>query len=103
MFLLNHANMFYAPFYNVKKLRALRHPYFGNKLYRNDGEHFIEVSEAAGIHGSGLNFGLSAAVSDLNGDHWPDLYVTNDYDEQDFCYLNNGDGTFREVSHTLFG
>ncbi|MBT1709650.1 VCBS repeat-containing protein [Fulvivirgaceae bacterium PWU5] len=103
MFLLNHANMFYAPFYNVKKLRALRHPYFGNKLYRNEGEHFVEVSEAAGIHGSGLNFGLSAAISDLNGDHWPDLYVTNDYDEQDFCYVNNGDGTFREVSHTLFG
>lgn len=103
MFLLNHANMFYAAFFNTSRLRNLRHPYFGNKLYRNDSGKFVEVSEEAGIHGSGLNFGLSAAVSDLNHDNWPDIYVTNDYEEQDFCYINNGDGTFKEVSHTLFG
>lgn len=103
MFLLNHANMFYAAFFNTSRLRNLRHSYFGNKLYRNDNGKFVEVSEEAGIHGSGLNFGLSAAVSDLNHDDWPDIYVTNDYEEQDFCYINNGDGTFREVSHTLFG
>lgn len=103
MFLLNHANMFYAAFFNTSKLRNLRHPYFGNKLYRNDGGKFVEVSEVAGIHGSGLNFGLSAAVADLNHDNWPDIYVTNDYEEQDFCYINNGDGTFSEVSHTIFG
>ncbi len=103
MFLLNHANMFYSSLLNVKKLRSLRHPYFGNKLYRNEGNRFVEVSEKAGIHGSGINFGLSAAISDLNADGWPDIYVTNDYDEQDFCYVNNRNGTFREVSHTLFG
>ena len=103
MFLLNHANMFYSVFFNVKRLRNLRHPYFGNKLYRNDHGKFVEVSEQAGIHGSGLNFGLSAGISDLNFDGWPDIYVTNDYDEQDFCYINKGDGTFKEVSHTLFG
>lgn len=103
MFLLNHANMFYAAFFNVKRLRNLRHPYFGNKLYRNDVGKYTEVSAAANIHGSGLNFGLSAAISDLNGDQWPDIYVTNDYEEQDFCYINNRNGTFSEVSHTLFG
>jgi enediyne biosynthesis protein E4 len=103
MFLLNHANMFYSVFFNVKRLRNLRHPYFGNKLYRNDQGKFVEVSEQAGIHGSGLNFGLSASISDLNSDGWPDIYVTNDYDEQDFCYINKGNGTFKEVSHTLFG
>lgn len=103
MFLLNHANMFYAAFFNTSRLRNLRHPYFGNKLYRNDGGKFVEVSAAAGIHGSGLNFGLSAAVSDLNHDDWPDIYVTNDYEEQDFCYINNRDGTFTDVSHTVFG
>lgn len=103
MFLLNHANTFYSSLFNTKKLRRLRHPFFGNKLYRNDNLKFVEVSEAAGIHGSGLNYGLSVAVSDLNGDQWPDLYVTNDYDEQDFCYINQRDGTFREVSHEAFG
>ena len=64
---------------------------------------FNEVSAEAGIHGSGLNFGLSAAISDLNFDGWPDIYVTNDYEEQDFCYINNRDGTFREESHKMFG
>lgn len=103
MFLMNHANTFYAPFVNTKKLRNLRHPYFGNKLFRNDNMKFVEVSKEAGIHGGGLNFGLSAAISDINMDNWPDLYVTNDYDEQDFCYINNMDGTFREVSSEIFG
>ena len=106
MLLLNHANMFYAAFFNTKRLRNLRHPYFGNKLYRNEGGKspiFTDVSKESGFHGSGLNFGLSAAISDLNFDNWPDIYVTNDYEEQDFCYINNRDGTFREVSHTIFG
>ncbi len=112
MFLLNHANMFYSAFFNTTRLRNLRHPYFGNKLYRNDSPRdqsgqrinlrFTEVSANSGIHGSGLNFGLSAAITDINHDRWPDIYVTNDYEEQDFCYINNRDGTFKEVSHTLF-
>ncbi len=103
MFLLNHANTFYAPFINTKRLRNLRHPYFGNKLYRNDNMKFMEVSKEAGIHGGGLNFGLSASLSDINMDNWPDIYVTNDYDEQDYCYINNKNGTFREVSHDILG
>jgi hypothetical protein len=111
MLLVNHANMFYAAFFNTRRLRNLRHPYFGNKLYRNDSKEvdskkqikFTDVSETSGFHGSGLNFGLSAAISDLNFDNWPDVYVTNDYEEQDFCYINNKDGTFTEVSHKIFG
>ena len=111
MLLVNHANMFYAAFFNTKRLRNLRHPYFGNKLYRNnstlvDGKvvmKFEDVSKDSGFHGSGLNFGLSAAISDLNFDNYPDIYVTNDYEEQDFCYINNRDGTFTEVSHKIFG
>jgi enediyne biosynthesis protein E4 len=111
MLLVNHANMFYAAFFNTRRLRNLRHPYFGNKLYRNDSKEvdgaqqikFTDVSETSGFHGSGLNFGLSAAISDLNFDNWPDVYVTNDYEEQDFCYINNKDGTFTEVSHKMFG
>lgn len=103
MFLLNHANTFYSPFYNTSKLRNTRHPYFGNQLYRNDDMKFVDVSDSSGIYGSGLNFGLGAAISDLNNDGWPDIYVTNDYDEQDFCYLNNGNGTFSEITHKAMG
>ncbi|GGA91914.1 VCBS repeat-containing protein [Puia dinghuensis] len=97
MFMVNHADMFYNPFFNTDKLRAKRHPKFGNRLYRNDNGHFVDISEQAHIDGSGLNFGLSVSISDLNGDGWPDIYVTNDYDERDFMYLNNHDGTFKEV------
>jgi hypothetical protein len=97
MFMVNHADMFFNPFFNTDKLRSTRNPRFGNRLYRNDGGHFVDVSEQAGIYGSGLNFGLSVSISDVNGDGWPDIYTTNDYDERDFLYLNNHDGTFREV------
>ena len=97
MFMVNHGDMFYNPFFNTASLRAKRHPKFGNRLYRNDGGKFTDVSDQAHIDGSGLNFGLSVAISDINNDGWPDIYVTNDYDERDFLYLNNHNGTFREV------
>jgi len=100
MFMVNHADMFYNPFFNSEKLRKTRHPKFGNRLYRNDNGHFIDISEQTNIDGSGLNFGLSCAISDLNNDGWPDIYVTNDYDERDFLYLNNHDGSFRETLNT---
>jgi len=97
LFMVNDANIFYNPFYNTEKLRSTRNPKFGNRLYLNDHGHFTDVSEQAGINGSGLNFGLSVSISDVNGDGWPDIYTTNDYEERDFLYLNNGNGTFREV------
>ena len=97
MLMVNHADMFFNPFYNSDKLRATRHPKFGNRLYRNDNGHFTDISEQAHIDGSGLNFGLSVSISDINNDGWADIYVTNDYDERDFLYLNNHDGSFREV------
>lgn len=100
-FLLNHANVFYNPLFNSANLRASRHRYFGNKLFRNDNGKYIEVSEEAGILGSGLNFGLSVSVSDINGDFYPDIYVTNDYDEQDFLYINNGNGTFTQALNRM--
>jgi hypothetical protein len=97
LFMVNHADMFFNPFFNSNQLRAKRHPKFGNRLYRNDDGKFTDISEQAGIDGSGLNFGLSVAISDMNNDGWSDIYVTNDYDERDFFYLNNHNGSFREV------
>ena len=52
----------------------------------------------SGIAGGGNNFGLGVVASDINNDGWPDLYMTNDYEEQDFLLLNNHDGTFTEVT-----
>ena len=74
----------------------------GDKLYRNEGGHFTDASEAAGIIGNPIGFGLSATVSDLNQDGWPDVYVANDYVEDDYLYLNNHDGTFTEDVRSYF-
>lgn len=102
MFLLNHSKTFFSPFFNTSKLRSTRHQFYGNRLYRNDNGKFTDVSVQAGIHGSGMNFGLGIAVSDINGDGFADIYVSNDYDEQDFLYLNKKDGTFADITATSF-
>src|SRR6056297_3379955 len=67
-----------------------------SKLYRNEGDHFTDVTREAGIYNSVIGFGLSASVSDINRDGFPDLYVANDFIERDYLYINNGDGTFTE-------
>jgi hypothetical protein len=82
--------------FGVRNVRHERHPLGGDKLYRNDGGRFVDVSEAAGIFGSEIGFGLGVVVSDVNRDGWPDLYVTNDFFEQDYLYINRGDGRFVE-------
>ena len=68
----------------------------GDKLLRNDNGHFTDISEKAGIYGSSIGFGLGVSVSDLNNDMLPDIYVSNDFWERDYLYINRGDGTFSE-------
>ena len=65
-----------------------------DRLYRNDGDRFTDITAEAGIWNMG--YGLGVAISDLDGNGWPDIYVSNDYIERDFMYLNQGDGTFRD-------
>src|SRR2546422_1077451 len=74
-----------------------RSPLGGARLYRNDGGQFVDVSEQAGIFGSEIGFGLGVVVSDVNRDGWPDIYVSNDFFEHDYLYLNNRHGTFTEA------
>lgn len=68
----------------------------GDKLMRNDGGRFTDVSEEAKIYGSLIGFGLGVTVGDVNGDFWPDIYVSNDFFERDYLYINQKDGTFSE-------
>ncbi len=68
----------------------------GDKLLRNDGGKFIDVSDEAGIYGSLIGFGLGVTVGDINQDGWPDMYVSNDFFERDYLYINQQDGTFSE-------
>ncbi len=68
----------------------------GDKLLRNDNGKFTDVSEEAGIYGSLIGFGLGVTIGDVNNDMLPDIYVSNDFYERDYFYINNGDGTFTE-------
>ena len=68
----------------------------GDMLLRNDDGKFVDVSEEAGIYGSLIGFGLGVMVSDINGDLYPDIYVSNDFYERDYLYINQKDGTFTE-------
>lgn len=77
----------------------------GSFLMRNDNGKFVDVSEQAGIYGSLISFGLGVTVGDVNGDYYPDIYVSNDFFERDYLYINQRDGTFRDeleqrVQHT---
>ncbi|MDX1283920.1 MAG: VCBS repeat-containing protein, partial [Draconibacterium sp.] len=68
----------------------------GDKLLRNDNNKFVDVSEEAGIFGSLIGFGMGVTVGDINHDLLPDIYVSNDFYERDYLYINQGDGTFTE-------
>ncbi len=68
----------------------------GDHLYRNDNGKFVDVSEKTGIHGSLISFGLGVTVGDVNGDNYPDVYVSNDFFERDYLYINQKDGTFKD-------
>jgi len=95
LFLINNSPRPVSSF-GLRNTRHVRDPHGGHKLYRNDGARFTDVSEAAGIHGSEIGFGLGVATGDVNRDGWPDIYVANDFFERDYLYINNGDGTFAE-------
>lgn len=83
----------------------------GDKLLRNEGGKFVDVSKSANIYGSLIGFGLGVTVGDVNGDRYPDLYISNDFFERDYLYINQQDGTFSEeleswvqhLSHSSMG
>lgn len=76
--------------------RNVRDPKAGDKLMRNDNGKFTDVSAQAGILGGSMGYGLGIAISDLDNNGFPDVYVANDFHENDYLYFNNGDGTFTE-------
>jgi len=102
IYLLNHA-IHTQDSYGNAQIRHKRIYETGDKLLRNDNGTFTDVSEEAGIYGGVNGYGLGISVSDFNQDGHPDLYIGNDFHEDDYYYLNNGDGTFKESIKEAFG
>ncbi len=102
LYLLNNSFKAIGSFNLTKNLRYTRDSIGGDKLFRNDGGHFTDVSKEAGILGSIIGFGLGVTVGDIDQDGWMDIYVSNDFFERDYLYLNNHDGTFTEnLTHMM--
>ncbi|MGV3503369.1 MAG: VCBS repeat-containing protein [Adhaeribacter sp.] len=102
VYLLNHA-VHTARSYDRVNARNLRHNEAGDYLLQNplvggngQSRRFADVSEQAGIYGAVMGYGLGISVADFNNDGWQDIYVANDFHEDDYYYLNQGNGTFRE-------
>jgi hypothetical protein len=102
LYVLNNAFRALSSFDLSKNLRHERdHAGGGSRFYRNDpstgsGRKFVDISEAAGIYGSVIAFGLGVSASDIDNDGFCDIYVANDFFERDYLYINNRDGTFSE-------
>ncbi|GAB3540483.1 VCBS repeat-containing protein [Pontibacter brevis] len=114
MYLLNHAAVVNLNYGIADMDREEKDERVGDVLYENQlngvaGQagkaavaKFIDVSEQAGIYQSPMDIGLGVVVADFNQDGWDDIYVANDFHEDDFCYINQGDGTFKESIRERF-
>ena len=95
MYQLNHSTHDMDVYVKSDK-RLVRDSLAGDRLYRNDNMKFNDVSESAGIYGGATGYGLSVSIADLDDNGCPDIYVCNDFHENDYVYYNNCDGTFSE-------
>lgn len=106
MYLLCHS-VHSSESYAKSSMRSTVSELSGDRLLRNDGDTFADVSEKAGIWRSVLGYGLGISTGDINNDGWPDIYISNDFHENDYLYYNNGDGTFTDgltesIGHTSY-
>ncbi|NNF32877.1 MAG: CRTAC1 family protein [Saprospiraceae bacterium] len=96
-YLLNHSVKRPEQFSDASITRYRKDSLAGDLLLRNDSGQYNDVTDSAGIFSSEVGFGLGLSIGDFNNDHWLDIYVGNDFHENDYLYINNHDGTFREV------
>lgn len=109
LFLLNHSVNHDGNYAPRKNFENTFDSLAGQKFYRNDTElskagkitgRFTDITQTVGINGSKIGYGLGVAVSDINLDGWPDIYVGNDFHENDYLYINNQKGQFEEQGRT---
>lgn len=97
MFLLNHSLHANGTFGKKDVFKGSYHPQSGDKLFKNTNGKFEDVTESSGLISTVIGYGLGVVTGDVNNDGWPDIYVGNDFHENDYLYINQGDGTFREA------
>jgi hypothetical protein len=103
MYLLNNSLKSVGGFELVRDIRQLTDATGnGNKFFRNDNGRFIEITQEAGIYSSKIGFGLGITLGDFNNDHWTDIYITNDFFERDYLYINDTQGGFTERLEAYF-
>lgn len=102
-FVLNNSPRSIESFGYNKRLRNIRDKVNGDRFYRNENGKYVDVSETAGVYGSEIGFGLGITVGDLNNDGWEDMYISNDFFERDYLYINQQNGTFKEVINEAMG
>ncbi|HKO80613.1 MAG TPA: VCBS repeat-containing protein [Chitinophagaceae bacterium] len=106
MFLVNHSVHSTETYVDTSERRR-KNDVSGDKLFRCDKEGnkivYHEVTEQAGIYSSIIGYGLNVIIGDFNNDNWDDIYVSNDFHENDYYYLNNRNGTFSETNQLAFG
>jgi enediyne biosynthesis protein E4 len=98
LFLLNHSTNPNLNYSNGSSRQEINHE-SGDKLFENINGDFIDVTEYSGIFQGKIGYGLGVSISDLNNDGYPDIYVSNDFYENDYLYLNQGNKTFKEIIH----
>jgi enediyne biosynthesis protein E4 len=121
MYLLNHSVHENGTFQPRSEFIGKYHPLSGDRLYRNDlkpyspskgggqGEarevlslRFTDVTQQCGINSSAIGYGLGIAISDIDLDGYPDVYIGNDFHENDYLYLNQRNGTFKDdLNHCM--
>ncbi len=83
--------------------RVLRDSLAGDRLYENQDNLYVDISKEAGIYGGSMGYGLSIGIGDINNDNYPDIYVSNDFHENDYLYYNQGNGIFEEKIRKSMG
>ncbi|RYZ52905.1 MAG: hypothetical protein EOP49_08490, partial [Sphingobacteriales bacterium] len=96
MFLLNHSVHQNNNFRPRAVFNGTYDPLSGDRIFRNDGDRFADVTKETGIYSTAISYGLGIAVSDINLDGYPDLYIGNDFHENDYLYINQKNGTFKD-------
>lgn len=96
LYQLNHSLHQNGTFGPRKQFEGTSHPLSGDKLLENRNGKFVDVSAKSGILSTVIGYGLGIVVSDINLDGWPDIYIGNDFHENDYLYLNQRNGAFKE-------